>query len=76
MSVVLADQARRRERHHPVADVMLRQIEFGWASMLQHALDLADRAGEATDRTERDRLLDHALHAYQFARVLRQAVCS
>ncbi len=66
MSQVLADQARRRERCHPVADDALAgQIEFRWASMLEHALELADRAAEATNRVERDRLLGHALAAYQ-----------
>jgi len=50
------------------------QIEFRWRSVLEHALELADRSAEATDRVERDRLLDHALAAYQLAREMRKAV--
>jgi len=50
------------------------QIEFRWRSVLEHALELADRSVEATDRVERDRLLGHALAAYQLARELRKAV--
>jgi len=77
MSQVLADQARRRERRNPVADdALVGQIEFRWASMLEHALELTDRAAEATNRVERDRLLGHALAAYQLARELRKAVAA
>jgi len=49
------------------------QIEFRWRSVLEHALDLADRSAAATTGAERERYLVEALQTYQMARCLRVA---
>jgi len=49
------------------------QPELNWASMLEYAFAIAERAVKATDPAERERLFEHAVAAFELARELRRA---